>query len=234
MKASHLHNPSESEGIGSSEYFSMYYGSREPCWYSFLLRDVIERGKPGTLLELGCGTGLFLELATRWGLQVAGVEGSAEAVALAKERFPKLNIIHHRLSNELPFLDKSCDNVLLNQVIEHLPPNILKNTLDESFRVLKPGGIIFIFSPGKANWREVQKDPTHCNPLYPSELRWQLRDSGFEMVFEPNSLRFLTRTPRVQKVVWKLTSRYFEDWLSATANAVAQRPKVAVGEGPLA
>ena len=222
-----LTNPAasvESDGIGRDGYHAFHYGKREPAWYTFLLLDVIRYGRPGNLLDIGCGVGAFLELASQWGMEVAGVDASAEAVALAKQRFPSLAITHHLLSGRLPHADGSFDNAVLNQVIEHLPPAILKNTLSESFRVLKPGGRIFIYSPGKANRAEVEGDPTHCNPQYPSELRGLLRESGFEMVAEPNSPRLLGRAPLLHRIVSRIARSYWEDWLSATANAIAQRP----------
>jgi predicted SAM-dependent methyltransferase len=59
-----------------------------------------------------------------------------------------------------PFEDNYADEILLDNVLEHLPDIVA--TMRELHRVLKPGGVVKIFVPyGKAD-RAIQ-DPTHVH-----------------------------------------------------------------------
>jgi 2-polyprenyl-3-methyl-5-hydroxy-6-metoxy-1,4-benzoquinol methylase len=159
----------------------------------------------------------------KWGLDVVGCDGSEDAIKLGHSRNPHLNLSHCILSNSLPFKDSTVSNIVLNQVIEHLPMSVFSNVLSECRRILIPAGMLFIHSPNKANSHEVLKDPTHINPLYPSELRNRLRAAGFEIVAEPNSSRFLTGTPALSALIRRLMRTSLRDWLSATTNAYARK-----------
>ena len=95
--------------------------------------------RPGaTLLDLGCGDGVFTErVAARVGAgRVVGVE-LIEPLAEAAER---RGIEVHRadLESPLPFADGSIDVVHSNQVIEHLRST--DHFMREIRRVLRPGG----------------------------------------------------------------------------------------------
>lgn len=217
-------SPAEAEGIGDRAYFDTWYKGRTPDFYTGILREIIQFGRPGTILDLGCGAGFFMELATQWGIDVWGIDGSHAALKLALERVPTLKVRQWHLSNSLPFPEQSFDNVLLNQVVEHLPPTVLVTVLSECYRILRPEGVVFVFSPAKANRAEVEKDPTHCNPLHPSELRNYLRSAGLVIVQEPNSARFFQHRPLLSKLMKRILRTAAEDWLSGTANAYAKRP----------
>ncbi len=213
----------ETRGIANQAYYQKYYEGRSPEHYSWLLTEIVRHGRPGNILDLGCGLGLFVEIAFMWGVDVQGCDGAEDGIKLALARNPKLNLSHTLLSNNLPFQDSSIDNVLLNQVIEHLPAPVFSKVLSECNRILRRGGVVFIFSPNKANRVEALKDPTHINPLYPSELRRLLTTAGFQVVAEPNGVRFASSIPFVSKIMRLLMKTSMNDWLSASANAYARK-----------
>lgn len=213
----------EKAGIGDRQYYEKYYGRRPPEQYLWLLSDVIRYGSPGNILDLGCGVGLFVELANSWGLQVRGCDGSPDAVRMGLQRNSKSDLFHCQFSDPLPFGDSTVDNVVLNEVIEHLPPRIFLNVLSECKRILKRGGVVFICSPNKANKGEILRDPTHVNPLYPSELRGLLLSNGFKILAEPGSARFFTRSVLLSRLLRSLMKTGLREWLSATTNAYARK-----------
>jgi SAM-dependent methyltransferase len=213
----------ELSGIGDAAYFETSYGGRSPAFYAGILAEVIKFGRPGSILDLGCGIALLAEYATKWHLDVSGYDGSSVAVSMALERCPTLKVCQAYFSESLPCANEAFDNIVLYQVIEHLPPVVLKQALLESYRVLKKDGVLFVFSPNKGNRREVAKDPTHCNPLYPSELRKHLREAGFNVIREPNSPRFLRDYPFLRGLSRRLLQTKLADWVSATSNAYAVR-----------
>ena len=91
------------------------------------------------LLDVGCGYGYFLQMASEKGWQVTGVEIAEDAVKAAKKRFGEENI-HHGTIRHASFPGDSFDAVSMWDVLV-LAPDPDKE-LRECFRVLKSGGII--------------------------------------------------------------------------------------------
>lgn len=100
--------------------------------------------KPGlTVLDAGCGTGVFTASLVRAGLNVTGIDESEKMLEVVKLKPSLTNakFIKCNLEN-LPFEDNSYDRVLCTFVLEFIKdPNPIMNEL---FRVLKPGGILVI------------------------------------------------------------------------------------------
>ena len=65
------------------------------------------------------------------------------------------------LSQPWPWPDNSVDEVLAYSVFEHLPDKI--HTMNELWRVLKPGGIARLQLPHAALGDGGHCDPTHCS-----------------------------------------------------------------------
>ena len=66
-----------------------------------------------------------------------------------------------------PWADNSVDEIRAHDVFEHLPDKI--HTLNEAYRVLKPGGKLDMIVPttdGRGAWQ----DPTHCSYWNPNSL----------------------------------------------------------------
>ncbi|MFM6223751.1 MAG: glycosyltransferase [Dolichospermum sp.] len=64
------------------------------------------------------------------------------------------------LSQRFPFEDNSVDEVRAHDIIEHLPDRI--HTMNEIWRILKPGGIVDISVPS-TDGRGAFQDPTHVS-----------------------------------------------------------------------
>lgn len=96
------------------------------------------------VLDIGASSGEFLEAARNAGWEVYGVEPSAEGVDKAREK--GLNVIQSP-AESLPFQDNTFDFVHSNHVFEHLSDPLM--AAKEAWRVLKPGGVIFIEVPNQ-------------------------------------------------------------------------------------
>lgn len=109
----------------------------------YLSLSVIRRFKhSGSLLDVGCSTGFFLN-AARLSYEVEGVEPSRWARKFAREKL-KLPVPHPTLE-AARYPDGRFDIVTLNDVIEHVPDPL--GLLKEVHRITKPGGLIYVLTP---------------------------------------------------------------------------------------
>lgn len=96
--------------------------------------------KPNTnmkLLDVGCGSGLFCDLAYSKGTQVTGIDASEKLIEQAKERNASINFIVGEME-ELPFGSKSFDIVCGFNSFQYAAS--VKNALTDARRVLKDKG----------------------------------------------------------------------------------------------
>jgi SAM-dependent methyltransferase len=113
----------------------------------------IQRGALGpgvTALELGCGTGLFLEHVARTGASVRAIDISPDLLARARERVARFTSVQldRGDAERLPYRDGSFDVVYGSSVLHHLD---VATTLSEAHRVLRPGGRIVFAEPNLLN-----------------------------------------------------------------------------------
>jgi 2-polyprenyl-3-methyl-5-hydroxy-6-metoxy-1,4-benzoquinol methylase len=96
--------------------------------------------RPGSLLEVGCAFGLFLDQARRRGWQVRGIERSAHAAEWARTS------LHLDVDSSPDAIDHipsdSQDLVVLLDVIEHLKDPLA--VVQAAHRVLRPGGMLAV------------------------------------------------------------------------------------------
>ena len=66
------------------------------------------------------------------------------------------------ICNGLPFCENSCEELIADQLLEHIQLNEdFIFVMNECLRVLRPGGIFYISVPHYAS-PSAHKDPTHC------------------------------------------------------------------------
>lgn len=134
------------------------------------------------LLDIGCGRGEWLELAREHGMEVRGIDLNSNFAGAC--RAAGLDVIEGDAIDVLRTLqDGSIGAITSMHLVEHLPFEVLIQLLDESFRVLRPGGVIALETPNPENLSVSSHwfflDPTHRNPLPPVTLAWMVRQRGF-------------------------------------------------------
>lgn len=70
------------------------------------------------LLEIGCGTGLFLEHLYQMGFDVSGIDSSPDMIMAARQRFGNRAELYHGDGELLPFIDNEFDYAFLWSVLE--------------------------------------------------------------------------------------------------------------------
>lgn len=120
--------------------------SKVISWRSFFNEKALERFKTcegRKLIDIGSATGVFLDIAGKNGWKPIGIEPSENFASHAREVF-ELPVFTKTLE-EANLPSNEFDVATMWDVIEHL-----KNpaqTVAEAFRILKPGGMLFVYTP---------------------------------------------------------------------------------------
>lgn len=123
---------------------------------------------PGYLIEH-----LLKFLGNKWGGQIYGLDFSKESIEKFREKFIGFNnVVNAMWVNKLPSLieDNFIDCVFAVEIIEHLSDTYLSATLNEIYRILKPGGYLIITTP---NNEDLEANKTICPECGCIFHRWQ-------------------------------------------------------------
>jgi ubiquinone/menaquinone biosynthesis C-methylase UbiE len=117
----------------------------------------LARVAPGEfVLDIGCGTGTLAIAAKRrvgGAGTVDGIDASPEMIARARKKSKRVSgaavVFRTALAESLPFDTSRFDVVLSTVMLHHLPRAVRAQAVQETRRVLKPGGRLLIVDFGK-------------------------------------------------------------------------------------
>jgi ubiquinone/menaquinone biosynthesis C-methylase UbiE len=125
-------------------HYDHHRGKKYHTHLSNHLMNALPKG--GNLLDIGCGTGLFVEKYIRNGGSGTGLDISEGMVAKARHRCPDCEFLVGT-GEKLPFNDCSFNAVSSVLVFSYVKdPGAM---LSEVYRVLEPGGSVALLTLGK-------------------------------------------------------------------------------------
>ena len=159
----------------------------------------------GRLLDVGCGTGKDLDAFKEMGWDITGVEVSAYAASVARQRLECEILVGD--FEEVPLGDEGFDVVRFSHSLEHLPSP--RRALEKAYRVLRAGGLLWIEVPNAASLERrlfgkhwIGWDlPRHFYHFTPWTLSRMLACTGFRPVKVKCDARTLFFTESVANVV---------------------------------
>jgi ubiquinone/menaquinone biosynthesis C-methylase UbiE len=159
------------------------------------VRLATELQPSGRVLDVGCGTGVFLDALSGDRHERMGVDVSEEMLAVAAER----GIATRRAgADDLPFSPESFDLVVSIACLHHLiDPRVVAGALREMARVVRPGGSVLVWDHNPLNpyWRvlmaRVPQDTGDERLVPADEVVSGLRAAGLERI----ELRRMTFVP---------------------------------------
>jgi 2-polyprenyl-3-methyl-5-hydroxy-6-metoxy-1,4-benzoquinol methylase len=140
----------------------------------------------GRLLDVGCGSGDWMERMRELGWEVEGLDFDASAVEVARN---KGCVVKLGSLEEIGYPSECFDAIVLNHVIEHVPNPL--DTVKECRRILRKGGKLLIATPNtnslghrifKTDWRGLEP-PRHLHIFNPQAMGEMLRRAGFSRIF---------------------------------------------------
>lgn len=150
-------------------------------------RRLVEKAtslKTGQMLDVGTGTGFFLNEMKINGWQVTGTEKSSDARDFAKKEFNLENLPSEKL---FTLKDNSFDVITLWHVLEHI--HLLNENMETFNRLLKPNGKLIIAVPNhdssdakhyKEFWAAYDV-PRHIWHFAPKQMKQLGEKHGFKL-----------------------------------------------------
>ena len=166
-----------------------YEGDREEIKRTFRMRlkplIPLLPGDHPRLLDVGCATGIFLEVARDAGWQGEGLDISEYALARARE---KGLTVQHGTNPGALYAENTFDVITLWDLIEHVPDPA--GLLAECHRLLRPGGVLAISTPDagsvlarvlRGNWLGFRSIDEHLYFFSRTTITRMLEAAGFEV-----------------------------------------------------
>lgn len=125
-----------------SSRFGNTYGTYINQQERRILNKILKGTPSKNVLDLGCGTGRFLDFADY------GVDVSTEMIRVAKAKFPTKQIFKESAANT-HFDNVSFDVVISFHVFMHLEKTTMISILNEAHRILRKGGKLLFDVPSK-------------------------------------------------------------------------------------
>jgi SAM-dependent methyltransferase len=131
------------------DYYQTFGVSRFDLSYPRLLflSELFSSGQ--RVLNIGVGSGYLEEKLLQRGVDVHALDPSEKAISLLRERLALGDKAKTAHGNHIPFTGDYFEGVVMTEVLEHLSEDVLQGTLDEVYRVLRPGGLFVGTVPNK-------------------------------------------------------------------------------------
>ena len=147
MSASRQEKIQEHYDTVAEVYDHHYDQPRGRCYHTHISTYIMSAlPKGGKLLDIGCGTGLFVERYIEAGGSAIGLDISSKMIEKARRRCIACDYTLGT-GEKIPFCDNSFDAVCSLLVFSYVKDP--ETMLNEAYRVLKPGGKIAICTLGK-------------------------------------------------------------------------------------
>ncbi len=147
------------------------------------VRNLVKSLKNRKLLDIGCGSGIFLEVAKSRGFKVKGIDFNKHILHILPENIKEDVIIGDFLSYET---DEKFDVITMFFVLEHMPN--VKEVLRKVWGMLKYGGILAISTPN-GNGFTASLTPSNYYSLIPEDHLYEFSVKSLTNLLKKNNFR---------------------------------------------
>ena len=139
-------------------------------WHRYHFASAFVAGK--RVLDLACGEGYGSALLARRAAVVVGVDLSQQAIDHARRTYPDRRNVEFQVGSctSIPAPDAGFDVAVSFETLEHIAAQ--EQFMAELARVLKPGGLLLVSCPNKAEYTDKRgtRNEFHVKELYRDEF----------------------------------------------------------------
>lgn len=205
--------------------------------YAAQFGQLVDGQNQGSLLDVGCGSGLLLEWLSTACPQslLQGVDASDVMSRLSEKNLHGKASIHH--GNGIDFLRQHPDTyqgIFATDILEHMEDDVLLGFLDAALAALKPGGFLAVKVPNMANFSSTElryRDATHVRGFTEKSLLQCFKAFGFSALVcygtIPHSLGMRIRTcveSLLHRLIYRVCGHSDISIFTRTITAVGYRP----------
>lgn len=207
------HNPEEYKEISenyfekiSSHYSETYVGKYTEPMHDAVIQE-LERKNFATLLDVGCGTGLFLSaVLNKFNIGISGIDISPGMIEKSRKLLGDHADLRVGDSEHLPWNDKFFDIVTCIASFHHYPSP--EPVLKEMERVLRPGGSVIIADP----WA-----PDSLRFFANLVIQTRFNKSGDVRVYSQSEMQELLERCGFTSIKWKIKGKLWKKYFIVTA-----------------
>ena len=146
--------------------------------YKLMLPSLERLPRESRILDGGCGLGEWTVFLTQQGFNLVGLDISERTIRRLQQNFPRCKFLCGDI-RATEFKEASFDAYLSWGTFEHFE-NGPGDCINEAYRVLKPGGLLFVSVPFQ-NWRHILREASRryhwyeafdLTPGMPSSMRF--------------------------------------------------------------
>jgi len=175
--------------------------------------------KNADVLEIGFGSGDFLQWAIDEGARVAATEINSISIEAAQER--GIEVLPANLESTSTIFYGRFDTIISFDVFEHLQADEIVRQLKSIQMLLKPNGHLLLRFPNAQSPFGLAPqfgDSTHCSFLSKSVIEQMLHGTTFKIVRYGHPYRARGRGPA--RMMVRFVRNMLKDAISATLNAI--------------
>lgn len=205
-KLSITYEPDDVTGV-EIDYFdfeNVFRGSRESVkkLQSYYLEYYNLDFQTGTVLDIGCGRGEFLELLKENGIPAKGIDSYLPFVNYCKSQG-----LDAECADALKYLegleDESLNGIFMGQVVEHLNPDYFRKLIMVAHLKLKKNAYFLVETPNPESltmYLGFYGDPSHIKPVPYRELEYFFKYYEFKEVrcFHNTETEYEHKIPYIQ------------------------------------
>jgi 2-polyprenyl-3-methyl-5-hydroxy-6-metoxy-1,4-benzoquinol methylase len=147
--------------------------------------------KTGNLLDIGCGTGEFLNTCKNAKWKTVGIEPDNKTREIASQKYSLEIYPENQLKD---FKNESFEIITMWHVLEHVP--LLNERIEELKRLIKPNGIIIIAVPN-CNSKDAQIYKEHWAAYDVPRHLYHFTPHTLEHIFKKHGLKLFNTLPMI-------------------------------------